>query len=237
MNEVKFFDDYYTKGYDAWDVLGNEIRKDKFMKRIEIIRGLLNKINCSDKKVLDVGGGNGFFAKNLKCKNIYCADISTNALISGKNNYSGGVTATAIKLPFKDETFDVVMCVETLYYNDHEKMMSEMARVTKKEGYLIICLGNKNCIKRKIYRLLGYNVDDGNIYSKNNLKWYEKRLSVKELKNLITKYNYEIKMLRGVLFFIPLISKNTFLRQKILFPLGDILKNYANQNIYLAVKK
>ena len=113
------------------------------------------KISCEDTrlflkdtsytKLLDIGCGTGWLIDNLSKQHnaeYYGIDISENMLevSKGKNipnaNFCLG---NALELPYADETFDVVTCIQSFHhYPDSLKAMQEAYRVLKKGGIYII---------------------------------------------------------------------------------------------------
>ncbi len=107
---------------------------------------LLKQIpDISGKKVLEVGCGVGRWAKLIinKGAEYNGVDISSKMIeIAKKNNSTGNFYIIDGKsLPFPNNYFDLVFSVTVLHhipYDEKEKMIREMCRVTKKGGYIII---------------------------------------------------------------------------------------------------
>ncbi|VVB75993.1 Ubiquinone biosynthesis O-methyltransferase [Candidatus Tiddalikarchaeum anstoanum] len=237
MNENEFFEDYYKKGKDAWEIFTNKIRAEKFYERVKKTKSYLNSLDNKKLRILDVGCGEGFFSKELGYDNIIGIDVSFQAAIRAKNSIEKVFVGNAVKLPFKDESFDVVLCMETLYYHDKNLMMHELHRVIKKNGHLILSLGNKDNIKKILYKLISKKTEEDVIYSKNKKSWSEKRYSSKELKKLIETSGFEILKYSGILFDLPVLSRYAVIRKFLLFPLSNLFKDNSNQIIIFARKK
>jgi len=101
------------------------------------------------KKVLDLGCGYGRLSKKILEEfseaRVCGIDISkTYVEIFNKNLFPRGkaVVGNIRKLPFKSESFDLVMAATALMYltkkGDQKKAMDEIARVLKPEGKFII---------------------------------------------------------------------------------------------------
>jgi len=107
---------------------------------------------CGGKDVLEVacgsGQGLGFLAK--KAKKVIGVDIDTQLLQIAGRYYSQRDNiqfslADAHQLPFADNSFDVVILYEAIYYLAHpERFINEAGRVLRKEGVLLICTANKD---------------------------------------------------------------------------------------------
>jgi SAM-dependent methyltransferase len=110
------------------------------------ILSLLSSLRFSS--LLDVGGGEGYRAalvkKRLKIRKVVVADLSWEACRrAGKLFHLPSAVAEIHSLPFKDRSFDVVMCTETLeHVMGTEGAVEELARVAKKA--VIITVNRKN---------------------------------------------------------------------------------------------
>lgn len=113
-----------------------------FREKRKIIFYFLDKlINKQNIKILDAGCGTGIMLNYLKdYGQAFGIDISDVALsFCRKRKLSKIVKADALYLPFTDEVFDVVICLESLYLvGDDLKVIREFYRVIKKRGYLIL---------------------------------------------------------------------------------------------------
>lgn len=98
-------------------------------------------------KILDIGCGTGEFLKTLQKKSsgeihLYGIDLSPKMLSIACKKLPSSVKlqqADVHHLPFPDNSFDYVLCMESFHhYHDQQKALSEMARVVKKQGKIII---------------------------------------------------------------------------------------------------
>ena len=113
------------------------------------------KVSCEDvrkylkdipfEKLLDVGSGTGWLIDHLSKEHnakFDGIDISENMLEKAKSKNIKNATfclGQSDKLPYEDESFDVVTCVQSFHhYPDQEKAMKEVFRVLKKGGLYII---------------------------------------------------------------------------------------------------
>lgn len=101
------------------------------------------KTKTKDKNVLDVGCGTGKYSIELlkTAKSLIGVDKSKNQLEIAKSktkNKDCFVCADASNLPFKDNTFDVIIscwCVGTILDNQvQQKVLNEQKRVLKPNG-------------------------------------------------------------------------------------------------------
>ena len=109
----------------------------------EINTRLLTRFAPKNKgnKILDAGCGTGgafFYLK--KFGHVIGVDVSENALRFAKT--LGTVRkGDIVKLPFRDFTFDVVVCLDVLYHRwvgDYRQALSELYRVLKPGGIVVI---------------------------------------------------------------------------------------------------
>jgi len=143
---------------------------------------------------LESGSGSGNSSLRLagKVKNITLLDISSNALKCSKilANYYSVRNANFIKgdifsIPFKDNYFDFswsVGVVEHYTKKEIRKIICEMIRVTKSNGYICIGFPNfsslaikkakllSNIIFKKLTFINGYRIIDEKNYKENVIK-------------------------------------------------------------------
>jgi len=125
-----------------------------------IIKKLLNnKLNKSNLKILDVGGGNGYLLWKLYKEGIVL-DISKQALKmvveKGLIGVIFDIDNPSFSFPFKDNTFDIVIStevIEHLLYPDH--YAREILRILKLNGIFILSTPNTAYIKNRIALLFG----------------------------------------------------------------------------------
>jgi SAM-dependent methyltransferase len=95
-------------------------------------------------RILEVGSGTGTIISELDGRlhgNLFGVDIDLSSCqyTHQKCAYAGIAAANGLNLPFRDQTFDVTLCHYYLIWTqDIQKAMSEMLRVTKSGGRIII---------------------------------------------------------------------------------------------------
>ena len=132
--EMKVFEKMSSENYQRW--------------MIPFVDDALSKLKADAAKILDVGCGPGFLVKEIasrgKCFDVYGADLSSHAIRMAKNNCKDFNNthfkkASAYKLSFPDNSFDMVVCKDSLHhFDDLPKALGEMLRVTKDSGTLYI---------------------------------------------------------------------------------------------------
>lgn len=112
-------------------------------KLYESVSQKVSSFNC--KEVLDVGCGTGTVLSMLsKNEGISLAgiDLSEKMLNIAREKLDEKVElkiGDSEQLPWDDNTFDAIMCTDSFHhYPEPEKVLSEMARVLKFSGHLII---------------------------------------------------------------------------------------------------
>ena len=107
----------------------------------EINKKTLEKINQIVKKnwrVLDAGVGNGEILNKVKSTKKYGVDVSFKYLCNIPSTIQKAC-ANLENLPYKSKLFDLVICSDVLeHVFDLNKVIGELQRVLKDEGYLIV---------------------------------------------------------------------------------------------------
>lgn len=107
--------------------------------RMKAVERLLPECKGKKLKLLDCGAGFGIYRATVEAKGYeYSAiDIEERAPFPI-------IKADAKNLPFKNETFDVVLCVDTAEHIDDDfTAIQEMHRVLKEDGILILHTPNE----------------------------------------------------------------------------------------------
>ena len=166
---------YFIMDYEDY-LAGEAGAKFWFRAKNNLIDILMVRISKFYKKkrlkILNIGAGTGYELKILnKYGDNYVTDINKDALnLIDQNLYVEKRAVDACNLPFKDNFFDIVVCLDVLEHiqNDH-KVAIEIYRVLGKKGKLVftvpafqILFGNHDLAlnhirrynKKKIERLL-----------------------------------------------------------------------------------
>ena len=177
--EMRVFEKMSSDNYQRW--------------MIPFVDDALSKLKENMAKILDVGCGPGFLVKEIasrgKCFDVYGADLSSHAIRMAKNNCKDLNNAhfkkvSVYKLPFSDNVFDMVVCKDSLHhFDDLQKALGEMLRVTKDGGVIYI-----QDLKRDLPQyLLKRAVPPDTIFKK--LQFYSARASYtkEEIKSILKK--------------------------------------------------
>ena len=122
---------YSDKIYNSWKPIQNEKYK-QIVKNIDI-RPLL-KLPAAD-----IGIGSGIFEeflqkRGIEIKNIIGVDKNVN-MIKKQRVKLKNIIADANSLPFKDNIFGFIICLDTIHLI---KNVKEIKRVLKNHGYLLL---------------------------------------------------------------------------------------------------
>ncbi|MEP6948903.1 MAG: methyltransferase domain-containing protein [Ginsengibacter sp.] len=141
---------------------------------------LMNKDTISElgaqanDNILEIGMGNGFFVKyilsvdeTIKYTGCDFSEVMVDeAAIYNeqyiKNKQAQFHVADACNLPFNNEHFDKIFTINTVYFwDDVEKVLSEIKRVLKKKGLFIISIRPESIMNNFPFTKFGFNKFSG----------------------------------------------------------------------------
>jgi ubiquinone/menaquinone biosynthesis C-methylase UbiE len=155
-------------------------------------RKIIAKNTANAKEVLELGCGNAFLARHVKGR-YTGVDISSGMLNKNKNLKKKDrlLCCDAAKLPFPDNTFDVVFSVNLLEHTPKPAaVIKEAQRVLKKGGRMIMITPNGN---------IGWALE---IAEKLRLKIPEgphRFLKRKELKRIVRKNRFRTRLFKEIM--------------------------------------
>jgi len=142
------YHDWEAQTYDEkWSISFDERCIDYARDRFVAVAG---RIGWPYATSLEIGCGTGFFSLNLKLagviEDVHVTDISPGMVEVAKRNGEGlgfrihGQAADAERLPYDDDTFDLVVGHAVLHHiPDVELAFREILRVLRPGGRLVIC--------------------------------------------------------------------------------------------------
>ena len=138
------------------------------------------------QRTLDIGCGSSRILSSLP--NPVGVDIMLNKLLYARKYGKRLVNATALNLPFKDSSFDCVVCSKVIeYLDDDQQPFDEMTRVLKADGILIVGTPDYSrstwIALEKIYRF---------IFPKKYAARYRTHYTRKKLAKRMISLGYEI---------------------------------------------
>lgn len=212
-------------------------QREKHKIEANLLIDSLKKLKQKEIKVLDVACGTGrmlpvIFSqdKEIDYTGLDTSDEMTSILLKKAKNL--GVEkkmklkiGDATKIPFKDESFDLVFSYHLLWHlpkEEQEKIIKEMIRVTKREGVVIFDILNENFIWEKIKKILGLKDTEG-IH----------KLKLSEIRRIIGKQEYALERVNDA----PI--KNNFLYSlfSIINKTRKILPTNLFHMVYFQIKK
>ncbi len=130
----EYFDGDRIYGYGGYKYDGRWVSVARRIKKIYKLK--------NNAKILDVGCAKGFLVKDLVDIGLdaYGLDISEYAIKNSHKDVAGRIhLGNANKLPFKDNTFDFVISLNTLHNlekNDCKVALKEITRVSKGRSFI-----------------------------------------------------------------------------------------------------
>ncbi len=135
------------KYYSIISRIYNKLHGEEQEKKLKIIK---QKAKLKGK-ILDLGSGTGLSKKFFN--NIVCVDPAKKML------NKGDIQAKAEKLPFKDKTFDSILCVTAIHHFNLKKAIPEIKRVSKPNCRYAFSILKKAKNFNKIKKILHNNFD------------------------------------------------------------------------------
>lgn len=121
--------------------------EERYRYCIQLYDHVARAVDLTEKDVLEVGcgsgGGSAYVMKYLEPKSMRGVDFSEEAIRFCQSTYSiAGLSyqhGNAESLPFEDNSFDVVVNVESSHcYGSMERFLSEVQRVLRPKGHFLI---------------------------------------------------------------------------------------------------
>ncbi len=112
-----------------------------YQNKHNFVKENIKKIS-KNNKVLDVGCGYGEYLNLYEERGAVVAgmDVDKEAIKGIKNARYASITS----IPFEDNSFDTLNCIDVLeHVDDEDKAFSELSRVLKKDGTLIMTVPNR----------------------------------------------------------------------------------------------
>lgn len=181
----------------------NHYISGKRNNKIRIVTRLLGDIQ--DKSVLDIGIGAGFFSRLCLQKKAKTISLDFAELIIQYNRKNNSefrlVQADAQHLPFKNESFDIVLALDVIeHLYSPLDLLNETNRVLKEKGRLILMTPNTTNVFEKtlkaflkifllpLSKIIGFKLQQKDTDHCTHVKEF----SVRELKRLLTKNKFKV---------------------------------------------
>ena len=136
---------------------------------------MIQEVNRNDllensPTILDLGGRIGEFSKKINEQGINSFSLDKQTIES--NSGANQVRADAYKMPFSDESFDIVCSnsmFDDLYKIDYSQLLPEVARILKSKGVLSVVFPNPlpiSELEKYFMLLLSRGKDDATLWEK-----------------------------------------------------------------------
>jgi ubiquinone/menaquinone biosynthesis C-methylase UbiE len=134
--------------YSSYAV-NDDSRYQKAQKIVSCIEYIL-KQTLHNRKILEIGAGSGIISYHViqASNDVISIDISANLFRNTffPENKIQFLLANGISMPFKDETFDIVICnqvIEHIPRHNQPSLVNEIFRVLGKDGLVYMATPNK----------------------------------------------------------------------------------------------
>ena len=195
--------DEIKQSYDTQDYYDSWRDKSKYYNIITEITQHTIKENIyfvsNEKKVLDAGCGTGRnipLLLDLGAKKVVGIDISEKLLNIAKQKFKGNKKVQLSlynleeKLPFGNESFDVILCCKTLpHINNIKQILSEFKRILKKDGVMMLDFYSPYSFRR--------------LFTKRKFLKYTRWDSIARVKKYMKKEKLKIVKIYGERTFMP----------------------------------
>ncbi len=191
-------------------------------------------------RALDIGCGAGVYSSILKKRGfeVYSTDVSSEMINVARKRLVGTAISFSISnvyhLQFKNETFDMITCCGLFQYLvNPRRVLSEITRVLKKEGILLVTTPNSRSLLWVLKgRYLNFNLHRRSFYAASHPFEFQKKLVVNGLSTLFL----------GGIYIFPnfLISLENLFEKMGIFALLDktfLLSSIMAHNFIIAGKK
>ncbi|MCL5018905.1 MAG: class I SAM-dependent methyltransferase [Patescibacteria group bacterium] len=177
---------YYQHG-----VKTNLLQRVWHTHKINAAKKIIKNLNF--KTCLDVGCASGYMiselAKSFPNVKYYGVDVYDKAISFAKRNYPkiDFRIASAEKLPFKDNSFDLILFYETIEHVEHPlECLREIKRVLKKGGVLVLAMDSGSLLFRIIWFI--WENTKGKVWQEAHLHPFHHQ----ELEEIIKKAKFNI---------------------------------------------
>lgn len=138
-------------GFDYWSVTetsGDEVSQEQIHRMCQ--RYFWAASYCGGKDVLELacGTGQGLGVLAAKARSLQAGDISDRMVETVRKHYGSRVSVSTINaesLPMKDQSLDVILLFEAIYYLPNaQKFVRECKRALRPGGKVLIATANKD---------------------------------------------------------------------------------------------
>lgn len=187
--------DYYQKG-----VRDNLFQWIWHTWKWNSMKQLFRDSKINPLKILDIGCASGYLTSQIASffpqAEVVGIDSYKSAIEYGQKNYPNikFKVADAHKLPFKNESFDLITCIETLeHLEEPEGAIREIDRLLKRKGKVLIGQDTDNLLFKMIWSV--WTKSRGKVWHNSHIHPYglgelEKLIKAAGLKNIKRKLSH-----------------------------------------------
>jgi len=201
IKDVRTFLEYYLTMY----------RSDYHSRRARAIINLFPRL-CG-KRVLDVGCGGGFYssaiAKGGGCREIILTDFSSVCVKAARLNMleqvqfiAEGTVCDALNLPFRDRSFDLVLCVDVVEHLSNDQVfLKQVSRVLRDGGMVVVATQNSSSVNYLLEAPMQRKV----LKRREWMGWdptHQRFYTPKSLSNVLGQVDLKVVKIIGT-YFIP----------------------------------
>ena len=175
MTSLKDIEEFWNIEACGTQLIESYTNQVDFLRKYTIFRfrgasyilSFINKINCKDQRVLEIGCGNGVDGIQIARKGAQYTgvDLTPAAIEATKKHFQiSGLEGSfklenAEKLSFENDTFDIVYSFGVLHHTNNPKTaINEVRRVLKHDGRAYIMLYHKNSLNYYIRFLIYFRL-------------------------------------------------------------------------------
>ena len=160
--------------------IGSRVRVEPFMQMLDPKHG---------DQILDVGCGLGYFTDMLNSDGAVCTgiDLDKECIEYCQRSMRGTYqVADVTKLPFKDNSFNKILCTEVLeHIEENGGVLDEIVRVTKDGGIVVASTPCSSGMFGSFFKRIGHS----NVDSNSREYHYHKGYTEAELGTLLMQHN------------------------------------------------
>jgi ubiquinone/menaquinone biosynthesis C-methylase UbiE len=161
---VEAWNEQMARRYDVDKFHGHPSRLIRRIESKRVALAIRMLAPESQDKILEVGCGAGHLLAKIPCGTLHGVDLSDTLLERAKSRLEGRAEiqkADAHDLPFKDDTFDKVLCSEVLeHVLEPGKVLREMLRVSRDGATVVVTIPYEkmiNIAKQTLMKLRIFN--------------------------------------------------------------------------------
>lgn len=237
MSLENYFDQAFARNYDHRHFKQWSVHWYLDKQRVESLQAIINN---TENNILDVACGTGYYLELFlnNHKDIIGVDLSEEMIrICREKGLFMTLIANYEKLPFKNSSFDMVLCMNAFQYADNPyKTLAEFSRIIDKNGKIILTFLNLWSLRGFIYLIRKVFKIQSSPMNKYSIIWFKKYAKQMGLK---------IQDIRGV-DYLPMRAKGgSGEKNKVIMQLFDRIEKkirksplkYFGGEIMLVIKK